>query len=200
MTIEKSSDLAGDYEIRLADKEDAGEISRLLQELLTFYGMPLKYQRSFMSHVIENEVFQENSGLKIFIALENSKPVAFLAFSKIFALATCQTSIFIQDLYVERKTRNKGIGFALMEALVRYGLENEVTQIDWTADTWNSKAINFYEHITTLQKSDKIYYRLNEEKLSAFLTKQKKTWQNKGKNDLQKSKCVGINRNIVREY
>jgi len=61
-----------------------------------------------------------------------------------------------------------------MEALVRYGLENEVTQIDWTADTWNSKAINFYEHITTLQKSDKIYYRLNEEKLSAFLTKQKK--------------------------
>ena len=48
MTIEKSSDLAGDYEIRLADKEDAGGISRLLQELLTFYGMPLKYQRSFM--------------------------------------------------------------------------------------------------------------------------------------------------------
>ncbi|MAI15647.1 MAG: hypothetical protein CMM15_16710 [Rhodospirillaceae bacterium] len=174
MTIEKSSDLAGDYEIRLADKEDASEISRLLQELLTFYGMPLKYPRSFMSHVIENEVFQENSGLKIFIALENSKPVAFLAFSKIFALATCQTSIFIQDLYVERKTRNKGIGYALMEALVKYGSENEVTQIDWTADTWNSKAINFYEHITTLQKSGKIYYRLNEEKLSAFLTKQKK--------------------------
>ena len=86
MTIEKSSDLAGDYEIRLADKEDAGGISHLLQELLTFYGMPLKYQRSFMSHVIENEVFQENSGLKIFIALENSKPVAFLAFSKIFAI------------------------------------------------------------------------------------------------------------------
>ena len=119
MTIENSSDLTGDFEIRLANKEDAGGISRLLQELLTFYGMPLKYQRSFLSHVIENKVFQENSGLKIFIALENSKPVAFLAFSKIFALATCQTSIFIQDLYVERKTRNKGIGYALMEALVK---------------------------------------------------------------------------------
>ena len=181
MTIEKSSVFAGDFEIRLADKEDASEISRLLQELLTFYGMPLKYQRSFMSHVIENEAFQENSGLKIFIALEDSKPVAFLAFSKIFALATCQTSIFIQDLYVERKTRNKGIGYALMEALVKYGLENDVTQIDWTADTWNSKAINFYEHITTLQKSDKIYYRLSEDKLSAFLNKQKKYTAKSGK-------------------
>ena len=61
MTIEKSSVFAGDFEIRLADKEDASEISRLLQELLTFYGMPLKYQRSFMSHVIENEVFQEKT-------------------------------------------------------------------------------------------------------------------------------------------
>ena len=96
-------------------------------------------------------------------------------FIKVFALATCQTSIFIQDLYVERKTRNKGIGYALMEALVKYGLENEVTQIDWTADIWNSKAINFYEHITTLQKSDKIYYRLNKDKLSAFLNKTKNT-------------------------
>jgi|TARA_B100000073_G_scaffold123695_1_gene100966 GNAT superfamily N-acetyltransferase len=178
MTIEKSSDLAGDYEIRLAGKEDANGISRLLQELLTFYGLPLKYQRSYMSHVIENEAFLENSGLKIFIALENNKPVAFLAFSKVFALATCQTSIFIQDLYVERKTRNKGIGYALMEVLVKYGLENEVTQIDWTADTWNSKAINFYEHITTLQKTDKIYYRLNKDKLSAFLNKTKNTWRN----------------------
>ena len=184
MTIGKSADLAGDFEIRLADKDDAHGISRLLQELLTFYGMPLKYQRSYMSHVIENEVFQESSGLKIFIALENKKPVAFLAFSKIFALATCQTSIFIQDLYVERKTRNEGIGYALMEALIKYGLDNEVTQIDWTADTWNSNAINFYENITTLQKSDKVYFRLNKDKLSAFLKSPKSTRRNKEENDL----------------
>tara|TARA_B100000282_G_scaffold105858_1_gene75037 strand:- start:3715 stop:3879 length:165 start_codon:yes stop_codon:yes gene_type:complete len=45
MTIEKSSDLAGDYEIRLAGKEDANGISRLLQELLTFYGLPLKVSK-----------------------------------------------------------------------------------------------------------------------------------------------------------
>ena len=118
MTIEKSSELLEGFEIRLANKEDANGISRLLQELLTFYGMPLKYQRSFMSHVIQNEAFQESSGLKILIALEDKKPIAFLAFSKIFALATFQNSIFIQDLYVERKNRNKGIGYALMEALV----------------------------------------------------------------------------------
>ena len=173
MTIEKSSELLEGFEIRLANKEDANGISRLLQELLTFYGMPLKYQRSFMSHVIQNEAFQESSGLKILIALEDKKPIAFLAFSKIFALATCQNSIFIQDLYVERKTRNKGIGYALMKELVNYGLENSISQIDWTADTWNSKAINFYEHITTLQKSDKIYYRLNKDKLKAFINRQK---------------------------
>ena len=60
-----------------------------------------------------------------------------------------------------------------MEELVNYGLENGISQIDWTADTWNSKAINFYEHITTLQKSDKIYYRLNKDKLKAFINSQK---------------------------
>ena len=158
-------------EVRFANEDDADSLARLIQELLTFYGMPLKYQRSFMSHTIENSAFRENSGVRILLALQKGQAVGFLAFSVIFALATCQNSIFIQDLYIERKTRKSGIGRALMRTLVEFGLENGVTQIDWTADTWNSKAINFYEHITSLQKSEKIFYRLNKEKLNLFLKK-----------------------------
>ena len=156
-------------EVRFANEDDADSLARLIQELLTFYGMPLKYQRSFMAHTIENSAFGEDSGVRILLASQKEKAVGFLAFSNFFALATCQNSIFIQDLYIERKTRNNGIGRALMRTLVEYGLENGVTQIDWTTDTWNSKAINFYENITSLNKSNKIFYRLNKEKLSLFM-------------------------------
>jgi ribosomal protein S18 acetylase RimI-like enzyme len=164
-----SSNTENELEVRFANEKDADSLARLIQELLTFYGMPLKYQRSFMSHTIENSAFRENSGVRILLALQKGQAVGFLAFSVIFALATCQNSIFIQDLYVERKTRNSGIGRALMRTLVEYGLENDITQLDWTTDTWNSKAINFYETITSLQKSEKIFYRLNKEKLTLFL-------------------------------
>ena len=158
-------------EIRIATKSDAEEIAWLNQELLTFYGLPARNQRSFVSHAIAKGAFQENSGLKILLAIENGIAIGFLAFSEIFALASCQKSIFIQDLFVARKVRKSGAGRGLMQALFKFAIDNEITQIDWTTDAWNSKAIAFYEHIVPTLKTEKILYRLNEERLNQIIKK-----------------------------
>ena len=158
-------------EIRIAAEGDAEGLARLNQELLTFYGLPAPNQRSFVSHAISKGVFKENSGLKILLALENGNSIGFLAFSEIFALASCQKSIFIQDLFVARKVRKSGAGRALMNALFNFANDNEITQIDWTTDAWNSKAIAFYEHIIPSLKTEKILYRLNEERLNQIIKK-----------------------------
>ena len=68
-------------EIRIATESDAEEIAWLNQELLTFYGLPARNQRSFVSHAIAKGAFQENSGLKILLAIENGIAIGFLAFS-----------------------------------------------------------------------------------------------------------------------
>lgn len=157
--------------IRLATADDSEALAWLTQELLTFYGLPLRYQRSYMDHAISAGAFTEYSGLKILLACNNSAPIGFLAFSEIFALAACQRSIFIQDLFVARKARRSGAGRALMDALIHHAHENQVTQIDWTADPWNSNAARFYEKIGPLLKSEKIFYRLPQERLKSFLRK-----------------------------
>ena len=99
-------------EIRIATESDTEKLAWLNQELLAFYGLPARNQRSFVSHAIAKGVFQENSGLKILLAVENDNAIGFLAFSEIFALASCQKSIFIQDLFVARKVRKSGAGRA----------------------------------------------------------------------------------------
>ena len=163
--------VASGLEIRIATESDTEELAWLNQELLTFYGLPARNQRSFVSHAIAKGVFQENSGLKILLAIENNNAIGFLAFSEIFALASCQKSIFIQDLFVARKVRKSGAGRALMETLFKFAIDNEITQIDWTTDAWNSKAIAFYEHIVPSLKTEKILYRLNEERLNQIIKK-----------------------------
>ena len=163
--------LESHLEIRIATESDAEELAWLNQELLTFYGLPARNQRSFVSHTIAKGVFQENSGLKILLAIEKDNAIGFLAFSEVFALASCQKSIFIQDLFVARKVRKSGAGRALMEALFKFAIDNEITQIDWTTDAWNSKAIAFYEHIVPSLKTEKILYRLNEERLNQIIKK-----------------------------
>jgi len=156
-------------ETRLATPDDAEALGRLSQELLTFYGLPSRYQRSYLTHAIANGAFAERSGLAILIATVADEPIGFLAFSEIFALATCQQSIFIQDLFVARKARRSGAGGALMLALARHARERNVGQIDWTADPWNSKAARFYEGMGPILKSEKIFYRLTQDRLNSIV-------------------------------
>jgi hypothetical protein len=104
-SAEKSAErVESGLEIRIATASDTEELAWLNQELLTFYGLPARNQRSFVSHAIAKGVFEANSGLKILLAIENGNAIGFLAFSEIFALASCQKSIFIQDLFVARKS------------------------------------------------------------------------------------------------
>ena len=171
-TAEKPKErVDSDLVIRIAKESDTEELAWLNQELLAFYGLPARNQRSFVSHAIAKGVFEANSGLKILLAIENGNAIGFLAFSEIFALASCQKSIFIQDLFVARKVRKSGAGRALMETLFKFAIDNEITQIDWTTDAWNSKAIAFYEHIVPSLKTEKILYRLNEERLNQIIKK-----------------------------
>jgi GNAT superfamily N-acetyltransferase len=157
-------------EIRLATPDDAEALGWLSQELLTFYGLPSRYQRSYLTHAIAKGAFGENAGLRVFIAINAGDAIGFLAFSETFALATCQQSIFIQDLFVARKARGSGAGKAMMEALIHHASERDVTQIDWTADPWNSKAARFYDQMGPLLKSEKIFYRMPQDRLMSIMS------------------------------
>lgn len=157
------------FEIRLATPADANALAWLAQELLTFYGLPSRYQRSYMAHAIAKGAFGEKAGLQVFIAFDGDIAVGFLAFAEMFALATCQQSFFIQDLFVARKVRGTGAGRAMMDALVHHAHDHDVTQIDWTADPWNSKAARFYDRMGPLLKSEKIFYRLPQKLLMSII-------------------------------
>lgn len=149
-----------DVEVRVATPADAEALALLSQELLAFYGLPVRYQRSYMSHVIAERAFTDPPTIEILMALEGGTARGFLAFTECFAVANCQTSVFIQDLFVTRRSRAGGIGRRLMARLAEICVERGVGQLDWTADPWNDKARSFYEALGPLLRSDKTYYRI----------------------------------------
>ncbi|MBO6558925.1 MAG: GNAT family N-acetyltransferase [Nisaea sp.] len=160
--------------VRAARPEDVDALALLAQELLAFYGLPARNQRSYMAHVMSAELFERESNLKILVAESSSGLSGFLAYVEVFALANCQRSFFIQDLFVTRRARAGGVGGALMGELLRLADEGDVAQIDWTADPWNEKAVAFYEKIGPLLKSDKILYRLAGPSLRRSMQDQKR--------------------------
>ncbi len=155
-------------EVRHATPADAEALALLSQELLAFYGLPVRYQRSYMAHVIAEKAFADPPSIEILIALERGQARGFVAFSESFAVANCLTSVFIQDLFVTRKARALGIGRRLMTELARICVARGIGQLDWTADPWNEKARTFYEAMGPLLRSDKTYYRLLGPRLAAI--------------------------------
>lgn len=168
MAVEEDAAAAGSpaIDVRQAVPADAEAIAMLSQELLAFYGLPVRYQRSYMSHVIAEKAFTDPPSIEILMAFERGQPRGFLAYSESFAVANCQTSVFIQDLFVTRKARALGIGRRLMTELARICVARGVGQLDWTADPWNEKARAFYEAMGPLLRSDKTYYRLLSPRLA----------------------------------
>ncbi|WP_193170855.1 GNAT family N-acetyltransferase [Nisaea nitritireducens] len=147
-------------DIRPLEPNDVDGLALLAQELLAFYGLPARNQRSYMAHIMAAELFERDSNLKVLVAETSNGLQGFIAYTEVFALASCQRSFFIQDLFVTRRARTSGVGGALMAELVRQAEESGVEQIDWTADPWNEKATAFYEKLGPLLKSEKILYRL----------------------------------------
>ncbi|WP_420405063.1 GNAT family N-acetyltransferase [Nisaea sp.] len=160
--------------VRAARPNDVDALALLAQELLAFYGLPARNQRSYMAHVMTAELFERESNLKILVADAVTGLSGFLAYTEVFALASCQRSFFIQDLFVTRRARAGGVGAALMGELLREADESEIAQIDWTADPWNEKALAFYEKLGPLLKSDKTLYRLAGPSLRRSMQEQKR--------------------------
>jgi len=159
---------AAPVHIRFARPTDADALALLSQELLAFYSLPVHYQRSYMAHVIADKAFRDPPSIEILIAFAPERAVGFLAFNESFALANCQSAVFIQDLFVTRKARTAGVGRRLMARLAEICVDRGVTQLDWTADPWNDKARSFYETMGPLLKSEKMYYRLLGPRLAAL--------------------------------
>ena len=172
---EESARATAPVGIRFTTPRDAESLALLSQELLAFYGLAVGYQRSYMAHVIAEKAFTDPPAIEILMAIDQrpgdrGTAVGFIAFSQHFALANCQTAVFIQDLFVTRRARTLGIGARLMGALARLCVERGIGQLDWTADPWNDKARAFYEGMGPLLKSEKTYYRMLGPRLAALAT------------------------------
>lgn len=55
-------------------------------------------------------------------------------------------ALYIDDLYVTQSYRKRGIGKALLDAIVQKAKDNNCYKVRWQTSNWNSNAITFYKN------------------------------------------------------
>jgi GNAT superfamily N-acetyltransferase len=78
---------------------------------------------------------------------------------------------FLKDLYVANAERGKDIGTKLVTRLAALAVERGFGRIDWTAARSNERLLRFYDELGGDRKEDRVFYRLEGERLKVLAAK-----------------------------
>ncbi|XP_068237073.1 spermidine/spermine N(1)-acetyltransferase-like protein 1 isoform X2 [Palaemon carinicauda] len=87
--------------------------------------------------------FGKHPAFKSFVAEQNGAIVGYTMFSYTFGLDG--TKIYMEDLYVSPECRGAGIGISLWMAILKEGLQNDISCCNHTVDADNKPSAAFYK-------------------------------------------------------
>jgi GNAT superfamily N-acetyltransferase len=131
--------------IRGAERRDVPLLLSLIRELA-------EYERAAecalgTEALLEAALFGPDPVVEAVIAERDGAPVAFALFYRTFSTWQCLPGLYLEDLYVRPEHRRDGIGGLLLGHLAVLAVERGYGRMEWSALTWNTPALSFYERL-----------------------------------------------------
>lgn len=126
-------------EIRKITLNDLEKVFEIMKQL---YKEALKFEK--FQEIYKLKLTDENS--YYIVAVENEQIVGILTAELQTKLHREKKQIFIEDLVVDEKCRNRGIGKELLQNAINYAKSNDCDIVELTSYIDNEKAHKFYEN------------------------------------------------------
>jgi ribosomal protein S18 acetylase RimI-like enzyme len=150
------------YEIKTANEENIPEVINLLREFAEFEN--LTHDFLITEDRLRQAIFGEKAFVYLIVALSENEVIALALLYPKFASFRGERSLYLEDLYVKREFRGKGLGLAMLREAAKSAKENGFQRLDWQALKWNTPAIDFYQKIGAEPDDENINFRLTGEK------------------------------------
>ena len=103
----------------------------------------------------------ENGFAESIIAYYKDVPVGFAVFFHIFSTFMGKPGIFIEDLYVDEKSRNIGIGSKMLSFIADLALRRGCGMVEFSVLKWNKPSMRFYKNLGAEEKNEWSNYRFS---------------------------------------
>ncbi len=151
--------------IREAKKEDCIRLLELVHELAIYEKAPGEVTVTLKE--FQDAGFGERPVWKAFVAEVDGTIEAFaLYYIRYSTWKGCR--MYLEDFIVTEKMRNKGIGKALFEAVIREAKEKGFNGMTWQVLDWNEPALKFYKKYNASLESEWLNASLSKEQLSNY--------------------------------
>jgi len=117
---------------------------------------------------VRDKVLSDDADAKVLLAEAGGKAVGFACFALLYPAPDCGAQLYMKELFVREDARGQGAGIALMRAVAKAGLARGAVRLDWTAETTNPAAIEFYQRLGAKCLTEKRYFRFDGQTLQDF--------------------------------
>ena len=131
------------HSLRAAAPTDVPAIVGLIRELAAFE--QLEHLVVVTPELLTPQLFGPRPAAEALVGEVDGVVVAFALFFTNFSTFLGRPGLYLEDLYVQRAHRGRGLGKALLKHLGALALERGCGRFEWSVLDWNENAIRFYE-------------------------------------------------------
>jgi len=147
-----------DLNIRQANCQDVPIILRLIKELSVFEKMA--DQVTATEESLKENLFGDVPYAHVLIAEANNKPVGYALYFFNFSTFLGQPGLYLEDVFVLKEYRGKGIGTALIKRCAEIAKEKKCDRMEWIVLKWNP-ARKLYDRMGGKALDEWLLYRFN---------------------------------------
>jgi GNAT superfamily N-acetyltransferase len=131
--------------IRRFGRGDVAAVLGLLREFADFE--KLTDYLEVTEERIERAFFVDGSTVEGLVAVSADTMVGYAFFFPNFASFRGQRGFYLEDIYVTKHARGKGVGEALLRELARLAESRGYERVDFLVLDWNESAMRFYKKL-----------------------------------------------------
>jgi GNAT superfamily N-acetyltransferase len=154
------------FTIRKGEKKDMSPILGLINELAVFEKEPNAVNIT-VDDLLENG-FKEKPEFNVLVAEFEGDIVGMALFYNRFSTWD-GPSLHLEDLIVTEEYRSKGIGKALYNKVLEFGLTSGKKRVEWVVLDWNTPAIEFYKSTGAKMLNDWNLCQMDSQSIQKYL-------------------------------
>ncbi len=134
-------------DIRLATKDDKADWLPLWQAYLAFYNCLLPDDITDLTFA---RSLDADEPMALYLAIEDGRVLGFATLVAHRSTWARLHYVYLEDLYVDEAARGKGVGRALIAAVVEHGKASGAERVYWVTHSHNTKARSLYDKVADL--------------------------------------------------
>jgi GNAT superfamily N-acetyltransferase len=107
------------------------------------------------------KVLFENKFAEAIIAYYKDEPVGFAVFFHNFSTFSGKPGIYIEDLYINERSRGRGIGSRILSFIADLAIKRGCGVLEFSVLKWNKPSIRFYKNLGAEEKNEWSNYRFS---------------------------------------